>query len=282
VEFPLLTGDTYSSTPNKPRGTEEEAWNAVITDLEYARDNLSWDPWKGNTGRITLGMVKAYLAQAYMYNNRFADAKKELKDIIDSQRYSLNPCFAYIHLAGEVWQKESVWEIAYPQWPYMGLGAESSMDAVWWPAQIVTGEILPNNYCIKFWKESPDVPYCAIPITYMRLAGVMLNYAECCFETNDMAEGWKYIKIVRDRAWGNLEPQATPNSYHPVTLNTDPSVVAPLDAEYPKNSIPEGADCIHTTRAFDFDPTRMLFPIPLLEMEINKALTPQDQNPEYF
>ena len=434
----LLTGDTYSNTPNKARSTAEDVWNMVISDLEYARDNLDWDPWKGNTGRITKGMVKAYLAQAYMYNKRFDDAKKELKDIIDSQKYSLNPCYAYIHLAGEVWQKESVWEIAYPQWPYMGWGAESTTDAVWWPAQMtasgewggwgpantsyeyvwsfepgdkrlqytvvqygdyhpcypaqigagdgwaqpfVTGELLPNNYCIKFWKESPDVPYCAIPITYMRLAGVMLNYAECCFETSDMAEGWKYVQMIRDRAWGHLEPQATYQSYHPVTLNTDPSVVAPdaetyystykrtagriggmvnvfkgwmknaagadstfdykgsfrkvgiyerqyveepydykpytipawkvalimerrheffaeysfwqdlcrmgvvgdyLDAEYPKNSIPEDANDIHTTRSFDFNPDRMLFPIPTLEMETNKALTQQDQNPGYF
>jgi hypothetical protein len=434
----LLTGDTYSSTPNKPRGTAEEAWNMIIADLEYAGNNIDWDPWKGNTGRITKGMIKSFLAQAYMYNKRFADAKKELKDVIDCQRYSLNPCFAYIHIAGKVWQKESVWEIAYPKWSNMGWGAESSTDAVWWPAQMtasgewggwgpahtsyefvwsfepgdkrlqysviqygdvhpcyraqigssdgwnqpfVTGEILPNNFLLKFWKEAPDVPYCAMPITQLRLAGVMLNYAECCFETNDMAEGWKYVKLIRDRAWGRYEPQATYETYHPVTLNTDSNVEAPdaetyysqykrtggrsggmvnvfkgwmknqagtadstfnfkgrdrkvgmygreyrsvpydykpytipvwkvalimerrheffgeysfwqdlcrmgvagdyLDAEYPKNSIVQSSDNIHTVRSFDFNPNRMLYPIPRLEMETNQALKPEDQNPGY-
>jgi len=431
----LMTGETYANTPNKARSTTKETWDLVISDLEYARDNLSWDPWQGQTGRITLGMVKAYLAQAYMYEQRFADAKQELKDIIDCGKYSLNPCYAYIHLAGEVWQPESVWEIAYPQWPYMGWGAEATTDAVWWPAQMTaSGEWggwgpantsfefvwsfepgdkrlqysvvqygdyhpcypaqigsqegyanpfytgLPNNYCIKFWKEQPVNPYCAIPITYMRLAGVMLNYAECCFQTNDMAEGWKYVQLIRNRAWGSLEPQATWQSYHPVTLNTDPNLVAPdaetyynsykrtpgriggmvnvfkgwmqnsagqdstfqmygserkvgiyerqyveesynytpytipawevaliterrheffaeysfwqdlcrmgvvgdfLNAEYPKNSIPQDENNIHTQRDFDFDSNRMLFPIPISEMQSNRALTPQDQNPGY-
>jgi hypothetical protein len=61
----------------------------------------------------------------------------------------------------------------------------------------------------------------------------MLNYAECCFETGDMAEGWKYIKTIRDRAWGKLEPFATKISVDlaiEADLNTNPNIEAP-DAE---------------------------------------------------
>ena len=448
----LLTGDTYSNTPEKGRGTTEEAWNAIIQDLEFARANLAWTPWKGNYGRITLGMVKAYLAQAYMYNKRFADAKKELKDIIDNGPYELNPCFAHIHIRNKKWQKESVWEVAYNQYSDMGWGATGAHDDVWWPAQMfaadewggwgpaatsyecvwsfepgdkrleysvvqygdlhpcypgglklghpqsaqigtnvnkrhafVDGDNTPNNYLIKVWKEHPSSPYSALPVTYMRLAAVYLNYAECCFETKDDTEGWKAIGIVRNRAWGNLEvgftPLAADQAYHPVKLNTalvevpdaetyyksykrtvgrnsgmvsvfkgwmqkkdgsaDSTFNYPgsttrrvglyekekytqkhdykpytipvwkvalimerrheflgehsfwqdlcrmgvageyLDAEYPQNNVRSDDDNIHTIRAFPFDPTRMLLPIPTLEMETNTALKPSDQNPGY-
>jgi len=444
----LLTGDTYSNSPNKERGTKEEAWNIIIEDLEFARDNLDWNPWKGNIGRITKGMAKAYLGQAYMYNNRFADAKKELKDVIDCGRYELNPCFAHIHTPGQVWQKESVWEVAFPTWSDMGWGATGSTDAViWWgpmlsshdfdgwgPACVsyeycwsfepgdkrleysvvqlgdlhpsfeqelgkpgsaqtgaqdwtkepfVSGDNVPANYLIKFWKAYAYDPYSSMSITFMRLAGVMLNYAECCFETGDMAEGWKYINLIRDRAWGKLEPNATPNNFLQRPLNDDPNITVPdaetyytaykrsagtvggmvniwkgwmpneagtadstittgwkgglkvslferelqslpyqykgytipvwkvalimerrheflgeysfwqdlcrmgvvgeyMDAEYPKNNIQPSAEYIHTHRPFDFFNYQMLYPIPTLEMETNKALKPEDQNDGYY
>lgn len=34
-----------------------------------------------------------------------------------------------------------------------------------------------------------------------RYAGVLLDYAECCFRTNDEATGWEIIKQIRNRAW---------------------------------------------------------------------------------
>ena len=296
----LMTGETYSTSPGKKRGTTEEAWNLIVADYEFARDHLDWTPRKGNYGRVTKGMAKAYLGLAYMYLKRWNDAKKELQDVINSGQYKLTPCYGYIHTINRKWGKESVWEIAYNQWSNMGWGAENvNIDAYWYAAQMCAcGEyggwgpwstsyefvwshepgdrrleynvvqygdmnlgypsrtlgdpgsaligtsnayaqpywgtdILPNNYDQKTWRYHPSQPYGALPITYMRLAGVMLNYAECCFETGDNAEGWKYIKIIRDRAWGKLEASATEedgvNSIY-ITLNKDPNKEAP-DAE---------------------------------------------------
>ena len=88
---------------------------------------------------------------------------------------------------------------------------------------------------MKHWRKHPQYNYHAFPVTYMRLAGVMLNYAECCFETGDMAEAWKQIKTVRDRAWGKLEVGIPTERGVIVTLNNDPSVEAP-DAEIYYNS----------------------------------------------
>jgi len=278
----LRTGETYSNSPGKKRDSTEEAWALIIEDYIYARDILDWTPRKGELGRVTKGMVKAYLGVAYMYQKDWNNAKKELLEVINSGQYELNPCFGYIHSYDKIWQKESVWEIAYKQWPNMGWGAETTYnDAMWYGAQMfaagewggwgpshtsfefvwsfepgdrrleysvaqfgdlnegyytkklgmvgsaqvgmshataqpfVGNDILPNNYNKKFWKRQPTGPWHAIPVTYMRLAGVMLNYAECCFETGDMATGWAQIQTIRNRAWGKLEAGATKERHGP-------------------------------------------------------------------
>jgi hypothetical protein len=309
----LLTGETYSTHPGKERGTTEEAWNMIIDDLEYARDHLDWQPWRGQKGRATKAMAKAYLAQAYMYNGDFGNAKKELKDIIDCGLYSLNPCFGQIHLPGVYWQSESIWEIAFPEGDNMGWGADALSDAYWWPAQLkgnkeyggwgphyvsyefcwsfepgdkrlqyevarygetnpfmikqtegdpsitnkygpdfgriglqagwrqafITSDNVPNNSDMKWWKSLPSYQgreYDPVSSIQIRLAGVYLSYAECCFETDgpDSPEGWEYIQKIRDRAWGALEvglPQnTTPGIFgkeFPIELNQDPTVKAP-------------------------------------------------------
>lgn len=298
----LMTGETYANTPGKTRNSTEDAWALIIEDYEYARDVLDWKPRNGEYGRVTKGMAKAYLGLAYMYQKRWADAKKELKDVLDCGLYELTRCYGYIHLESKKWQKESVWEIAFNDWsgsynmpnsvintypdaawlgPQMCASSEyggwgpwyTSYEFVWshepgdkrlsynvaqfgefnigYPsltlgepgsAQIgvsnafaqpfVSSFILPNNYCMKHWRKHPQYQYHAFPVTYMRLAGVMLNYAETCFETGDMAEGWKYIKTVRDRAWGKLEAGSPVEGAGRIniTLNDDPNVEAP-DAE---------------------------------------------------
>jgi len=139
----LMTGDTYSTSPGKERGTAKEAWDLIVEDLEYARDVLDWDPWQNQKGRVTKGMAKAYLAQAYMYlanledrSGWFNKAKKELKDIIDCGKYSLNPCFGQIHTPGVYWQPEGIWEISFPEFESMGWGREAYTDAIWWPVQL--------------------------------------------------------------------------------------------------------------------------------------------------
>lgn len=285
----LMTGETYSSSPNKPRAeNSRETWDLIIEDFDFAVQALDWQPWKGNYGRITKGMAKAYLAQAYMYNHKFDEAKKELKDIIDSNIYSLNPSFGLIYMEDNFWDSESVWEITYPHFSNLNWGAEGQTDALWWPTYLtaspeyggwgalyisyefsesfepgdkrlkysvvqrgdthpftgevigaspgfedvlVSSELLPNNYSIKLWKRKPGsdgIVMNPISSKWMRYAAVLLNYAECAFETGDAAEGWKYVDKIRERAWGNLEVNLEQGDY-PIAFNT--AVVSVPNAE---------------------------------------------------
>lgn len=73
----------------------------------------------------------------------------------------------------------------------------------------------PSVWSMKYWRE-PLSWSCNQPhahIYYMRYANVLLNYAECCFRTNDEDKGWDAINQIRNRAWGNLEADCQNKKY---------------------------------------------------------------------
>jgi len=74
------------------------------------------------------------------------------------------------------------------------------------------GEPAPSIWTTKLWRMAsaknnawgaavwqPTIIY------WKRLPNVMLDYAECCFETGEDAKGWEQINKLRERAFGNLE-----------------------------------------------------------------------------
>ncbi len=60
----------------------------------------------------------------------------------------------------------------------------------------------------------------------------MLDYAECCFETDDNATGWNMIRQIRNRAWGNLEMEATMIDLPADMLNTQTVEVPDAETYY--------------------------------------------------
>lgn len=266
----LFTGETYTTSVGKARPESvDETYAAIEEDLSFGRDHLDWLPMNGEYGRITKGFCKAYLAELYMLKKDFTKAKTELKDIVDSGTYSLEPCFGNLHAWDTHWTKESVFEVMYHEQGYMGWGADSSSDAMMWYGYMcaapewggwgslclswefvrsfepgdkrrqysavakgdthpITGqtvgvtsgfdglfqgsENMPTVYSLKYWRCKPgenNKVFNPISLTLKRYAGIMLDYAECCFETGDNATGWNMIRQIRNRAWGNLEMGAT-------------------------------------------------------------------------
>ena len=70
------------------------------------------------------------------------------------------------------------------------------------------GEYAPSIWCTKFWRNATadwSSVWAPTNIYWKRYAGVLIDYAECCFRTGDMAKGWATLDQIRDRAWGNLE-----------------------------------------------------------------------------
>lgn len=116
---PMLgTGENYTTAPYKERAkTHQEMWDFIIEDFKAAADLLSWTPYNGQYGRCTKGMALAYLADSYMWlsyrtgEDHYTEAKAALKQIIDSEKYELNPSFSTLFDADEAWGKEAIWQV---------------------------------------------------------------------------------------------------------------------------------------------------------------------------
>jgi len=72
------------------------------------------------------------------------------------------------------------------------------------------GDIQPTVYSTKHWRNGRGTHWSGdqwLPdhIYMKRYANVLLDYAECCFRTGDESTGWKYVDMIRNRAFGNLE-----------------------------------------------------------------------------
>lgn len=117
----LMTGETYQTSPEKARpATDEEAWNTIKEDFEYAAQYLDWKPQDGMTGRFTKAAALAYAAKANLYLGNYEEAKKQLKQVIDGSGKSLNPVHGMIHWLDNPDSQETIWEVSFPEFPKMG------------------------------------------------------------------------------------------------------------------------------------------------------------------
>ncbi len=300
----LLTGETYTTSAGKARPENlEGTYQVVEEDLKFAMEKLDWEPADGEYGRITKGFCKAFLAELYMYQKKFTEAKKELNDIIASNVYALEPCYANLHAWDNHWTKESVFEVAYHTHGNMNWGGNSNDDGKIWYGYMcaapeyggwgslalsweyyrsfeqgdkrkeytcvgtgdthpITGQKLGLNpsysgyvqgsenvpcvYSLKYWRKQPGKDgfvYCPISLTFKRYAGVLLDYAECCFETGEEATGWEMIRQVRNRAWGNLEIGVQAIDFPQAMLNTTVVDVPDAKTVYAEYKTRKGYAC---------------------------------------
>jgi hypothetical protein len=85
------------SVPNYANGQYIDIWPNIEADLKYAVDHLPVT--QPNIGRVNQWAAKAFLAKAYMYEHKYADAKLLLDDVIangttsNGIKYALNALF---------------------------------------------------------------------------------------------------------------------------------------------------------------------------------------------
>ncbi|GAP69301.1 starch-binding protein associating with outer membrane [Bacteroidales bacterium 6E] len=107
--------DPQEASIIKPRASEAEVYELIISDLEYAIENL---PEKSeypaaDRGRATKGAARTMLAQVYIHQLDFTNALKYAMDVINSNQYSLNPEYARNFAPEHKNGIESIWEIQF-------------------------------------------------------------------------------------------------------------------------------------------------------------------------
>ena len=115
-EVPLITQVLSASEYHQAKATSEAVWNQIETDLVFARDHLPLKSQYSETdlGRITKGAAQALLANAYLFQKKWALAEKEAADVIQSGEYKLEPQFSDLFQVKKTdFGVESVFEIPH-------------------------------------------------------------------------------------------------------------------------------------------------------------------------
>ena len=117
--IPMLL-QTSNPTDKPSSSTQEEVYNQIITDFQFAFDKL-WtkNDYKSNKpeqniGRATKGAAKAMLAKTLMQMGKYSDALKELEWLVEgggASYYALVPDFRDNFLLSTENNSESVFEL---------------------------------------------------------------------------------------------------------------------------------------------------------------------------
>ena len=86
-EVIIYDKDLTKIQPNMPLSTEEQGWDFVESDLNFAGEHLKKSAT--SNGRVTSGAAYALLSRAMLYAERWAKAKAAAEEVINSKLYSL-------------------------------------------------------------------------------------------------------------------------------------------------------------------------------------------------
>jgi starch-binding outer membrane protein, SusD/RagB family len=110
---PIYTTVATKAGESKPRATEAEVWNFVLEDLNAAETALP-DAYTGSDlGRATKGAAQMLKARLFMWQGKYAEARTELKKIVDSGKYRLVDEYVDNFQEENEWNSESIFELGF-------------------------------------------------------------------------------------------------------------------------------------------------------------------------
>jgi hypothetical protein len=124
---PIVT--TVNPPLHLARGTAQETYNLIISDLKYAETHLTKrsELKSAEKGRATIGAAEALLARVYLFQGDFPDAEVYAMKVIQSAEYSLEPNFIDANGVNGNNGVESIFEVgALGVQDYEGGGAQYS------------------------------------------------------------------------------------------------------------------------------------------------------------
>lgn len=118
---PLVTTTlTIDESYSVNRSTVEALYSQIETDLTTAADYLPANHDAGNTGRATTWAARGYLGKVYLFMsgyplaaNRWEDARKRFKEVIDAGVFEFFTDYAAIYDHGHEGEKQQVFSIPF-------------------------------------------------------------------------------------------------------------------------------------------------------------------------
>ena len=132
----LFTEVPAPSEYNKPRSSEQEIWKQIETDLLEASKSLPLksEYKKDELGRATKGATLSLLAKAYLFQEKWKDAKETAEMVINSNEYDLIDNYQQVFEVEGEHGMGSVFEINY-----------SNQTPSHFPLFVFEGSIIPHN-----------------------------------------------------------------------------------------------------------------------------------------
>ncbi|MEO6917273.1 MAG: RagB/SusD family nutrient uptake outer membrane protein [Chitinophagaceae bacterium] len=89
-DVPLVTSTLNTSNGSVKRDDKQKVFDFIISELNEISTGYVLNAYTGTSiGRVTTGAVLALKARAYLWQNKYAEAKAAAKAVIDLNRYSL-------------------------------------------------------------------------------------------------------------------------------------------------------------------------------------------------
>ncbi len=86
---PLQTEKNLNETDNIPKGSKQQIYDLITSDLEFAEKNLPDNPTL--VGKPSKWAAKAFLSDVYLYQAQYQKAADKANEVIASGKYSLEP-----------------------------------------------------------------------------------------------------------------------------------------------------------------------------------------------
>ncbi|MDR1503438.1 MAG: RagB/SusD family nutrient uptake outer membrane protein [Prevotella sp.] len=310
-----------------PRATEQEIWDLIISDMEFAKQNLPEKPraW----GTPSVNVAKTVLAEIYMHVGKYTESRNLADEVIRSGEYSLLQInepndFLKLYGPGVTHTSEEIFYLKYSRsqgWAYVhflhtpnGLSGANGVygqytdseneiiknwdrddlryQFLWYPKDIALGA--NTLLCKKFQDVNAVNGAGDNDAPLYRYADLLLFFAESEARvkgvTSDAVEA---LNQVHRRAYGFNPTLPSSADYNSSDYSVDEFLNLVI-RERGYETVFEGKrwkdlkrlgivkEVIKKIQGVDMSDSFLLWPIPVSEMDYNKALDPiKDQNPGY-
>lgn len=237
---------TETEAKEIPRASEEEIYNLIIGDLNDAKNNLP-NPGASPTGRASSAAATALLAKVHVYQKNWAEAKTNLDQFFNNYNFSLVADFkSLFELAtennsevifampfvsgtnghgltyalsphGGVYQTiNNGSRVARPTWDlhtaydeddtrFAATITEEQLPFAWEPGEPAIWYPYFNKWIIPVQISNSS----GLDIPVLRLADVILLYAETLYHSGQTGEALTQLNKVRERAFKSSDHNYT-------------------------------------------------------------------------